>query len=399
MSPADDRPSLLSLPAIRALLVLSLLGFTGFFLTLSSLPLYAVSVGVPEAVAGLPATVLLGSTVITQLGVPRLLRAIGRPATLAVGLLALGAPSPLLLVRDDLWWLLVISAVRGIGFGILTVVSPLLATAAVPASRHGSAIGVYGLAVAVPNLVAIPVSVALTGSGRFDVVAWCALAPVLAVPLVGRFPDRQPAGALTGKADPGQRSPATTALPWPRLAAVLGLLLSVTLAGGGLLAILPVQVDPGLASVALVVLGLVAAAVRWGAGVLSDRRPMAPLLLSGAVSGAVGLGLVALGVTQASAGSTSAVLVLVGAGVFGISYGAVQNLTIIGAFRLAGPERQTTASAAWNATYDAGTAVGALVVGATAAALDFTTALLACAAFVVAMTTPAVLVARGHRPR
>lgn len=394
MSSADDAPSLLSLPPIRALLVLSLLGFTGFFLTLSSLPLYAVSVGVPEAVAGLPATVLLASTVITQLGVPGLLRAAGRPTTLAIGLVALGAPSPLLLVRDDLWWLLLISAVRGIGFGVLTVVSPLLATAAVPAGRHGSAIGLYGLAVAVPNLVAIPASVALTGTGRFDVVAWCALAPVLALPLVRRFPD--PVARSAGPTTAGGRTAAP--LPWARMAAVLGLLLSVTLAGGGLLAILPVQIDPGLASVALVVLGLVAALVRWAAGVLSDRRPMAPLLLGGAACGAIGLALVALGVSRPP-GAASVALVLIGAGVFGISYGSVQNLTILGAFRLAGPDRQTTASAAWNATYDTGTAIGALVVGAMAASLSFSTAVLACAAFVVALTTPAVLVSRETRRR
>lgn len=389
MDSTDDRPALLSLPPIRALLVLSLLGFTGFFLTLSSLPLYAVSVGVPEALAGLPATVLLTATVLTQLGVPRLIAAVGRPATLAVGLLALGVPAPLLLVHDELWWLLTDSAVRGIGFGILTVLSPLLATAAVPANRHGAAIGLYGLAVAVPNLVAIPLSVALTGAGRFDVVAWCALAPVLALPLVGRFPDPGPTTDDRGSTVPAVDG--TDRFPRGRLAAVLVLLLTVTLAGGGMLAILPVQVDPGLASAALVIMGLVAALTRWAAGVLSDRRSMAPLLLLGSVCGAAGLAVVAGGVHS---GTATAALVLVGAAIFGVSYGAVQNLTLLGAFRLAGRSRETTASAAWNATYDAGTAIGALLVGATAASFGLAAALLACGVLVAAVTAPAVLVLR-----
>lgn len=400
MDQTDDRPALLSLPPIRALLVLTLFGFTGFFLTLSSLPLHAVSVGVPEALAGLPTTVLLAATVLTQLGVPRLMAAAGRPTTLAIGLVALGAPAPLLLVNDGLWWLLADSAIRGIGFGILTVLSPLLATAAVPPSRHGSAIGLYGLAVALPNLVAIPASVALTGAGRFDLVAWFAVAPLLALPLVGRFATPTAAARPGGDGAAAGAKPVDDSLPRGRLTAILALLLSVTLAGGGLLAILPVQVDPGLASAGLVVMGLVAALARWSVGVLSDRRPMAPLLLGGAVCGVLGLALVA-GAVHGDAADRSTgltvVLVLLGAAVFGVSYGAVQNLTLVGAFRLAGRSRETTVSAAWNATYDTGTAIGALLVGALAASFGLAVALVVCVVLVAAVTAPAVLASRRAR--
>src|SRR6476659_4380060 len=92
---------MLRIRGMPALLALALLGFTSFFLTLSSLPLWAVDQGVPEALAGLVTTVMLIATVACQLAVPAAVHRIGQPATLAVGLLALGAPTPLLLVSGQ----------------------------------------------------------------------------------------------------------------------------------------------------------------------------------------------------------------------------------------------------------------------------------------------------------
>ncbi|HJX42757.1 MAG TPA: MFS transporter, partial [Geodermatophilus sp.] len=60
-------------------------------------------------------------------------------------------------------------------------------------------------------------------------------------------------------------------------------------------------------------------------------------------------------------------VVLAGAAVFGAGYGAVQNLTLVAAFARAGEGGSTAASALWNASFDAGTAAGALALGLVAA--------------------------------
>jgi hypothetical protein len=57
--------------------------------------------------------------------------------------------------------------------------------------------------------------------------------------------------------------------------------------------------------------------------------------------------------------------VLVGATVFGIGYGATQNLTLVAA--LASTPQDNIASAVWNVGFDTGTALGAFAVGAVAA--------------------------------
>ena len=379
---------MLRIPGMPALVGMSLLGFTSFFLTLSALPVYAVDRGVPEALAGLVTTVMLMATVTAQLVVPAAVEKIGQRATLIIGLLALGAPTPLLLLSDQLWWLLAVSAVRGVGFAILTVLTPLVATQIAPPGSHGRAIGLYGLAVAVPNVVAVPAAVALTNAGHFPIVAVLAAIPLLAIPLAGRFPEPPP------RTD---RRSARSPLPTRKLAGILALLLALTLSGGGIFAILPVQLaDPAAVTLALLMLGVTSALARWRAGALADRAGPARLLPACAAIGVVGLILLALGVSRT--GLASGVLVVLGTAVFGIAYGGAQNLTLLLSFDLAGSDRRAGASAAWNATYDAGTAIGALLIGAIAAGSSLSAAMLGCAALVVVTAVTAVSGARRAKP-
>jgi len=69
----------------------------------------------------------------------------------------------------------------------------------------------------------------------------------------------------------------------------------------------------------------------------------------------------------------------------------VQNLSLVNAFARAGPGRESAASAVWNAGYDAGTGLGALIVGAiSASVIGFPGTLAGCAG-VIALTFPLAL--------
>src|SRR6185295_8669574 len=96
-SSSSVESSLWRLRTVRELVLLTLLGFTGFSATLASLPWWAVHGGASPSAAGLVTTVMLGVTVVVQFLVPAVERRLGTGRTLAVGLLALGAPSPLYL--------------------------------------------------------------------------------------------------------------------------------------------------------------------------------------------------------------------------------------------------------------------------------------------------------------
>jgi predicted MFS family arabinose efflux permease len=336
----------------------SALGFSGYWLTLASLPVYAVGGGTSEVVAGSVTAVFLVVTIAVQSVVPALTERFGATRVLVAGLLALGLPSPLYAVDDGLGWLLWISAVRGIGFAILTVLGSVLAGRIVPPERRGEAVGLYGLSVAVPNLVAVPAGVALVLHGQAGWMAWLAALPVLAVPFVP--------GLVRGARSDDDEVPAEGAGRRAALRAVApsAVLFVATLAGGGVITYLPIERPSGaLASTALLVVGAAGALVRWPSGVLADRMGTRLLLPGSLLCCVLGLLGVAGGLRAGDP------LVLAGAALFGVGFGAVQNLTLVSAFARAGAGGATAAGAVWNAMFDAGTATGALGLGVVAAAL------------------------------
>jgi predicted MFS family arabinose efflux permease len=363
---AEQRGSLWRLPAVKSLFALNALGFLSYSLLLSGLPAHAAALGYGLTAAGSVTTVFLVATVLCQGLVPALVHRFGLGPVLFAGLLALGLPSPLYLLAEDVRWFAVVSAVRGLGFAVLTVLGSTVAAQAVPPERRGESIGIYGLAIAVPTIVAVPGGAALTLAGHFGWVAALSTAPVLAC---GFLPGL--VRAVGERAEPG-RGGAGSRAAVRASAAPSVLLLVITLAGGGFFTFLPIErPDGSLAAVALLLYGLTSALGRWQAGVLVDRLG-ARLLLPGSVAaGVVGLLLVALGLV--TEGGPGVAAVLAGALALGLAYGAVQNLTLVLALARAGDGPTATVSAVWNACYDTGTAIGALAVGAVAAGLGLPT--------------------------
>ncbi|MGY1631673.1 MFS transporter [Geodermatophilus sp. SYSU D01186] len=375
---AEVRTSLWRLPAMRALIGATALGFASYCLTLASLPTYAVTGGAGAGTAGVVTAVFLVVTIAVQSVVPALTERFGIGPVLAAGLVALGAPSPLYVLDDGLAWLSAISVVRGAGFGVLTVLGATLAAQVAPVERRGESIGLYGLAIAVPNLVAVPAGVALVLDGHVAWLAWLAASPVLALPLVPLLARSVRLEATAGRSS---RAAALAAL------APSGVLLVVTLAGGGLVTFLPIERPEGaVATAALLVFGITGAITRWRAGLLADRLGPRLLMPLGLLLCAAGLAVVALGLVAGDA------VVLVGAGVFGAGFGAVQNLTLVTAFARAGEGGATAASAMWNASFDVGTAAGALALGVVATGLGLPWTYVVVSVALVA-TLPVALVA------
>src|SRR4051794_25563496 len=194
--------SLIRSRGMQALIGVTALGFASFCLTLASLPVYAVAGGAAVSSAGVVTTVFLVVTIAGQSAVPALTARFGTGPVLVGGLLAMGVPTPFYVLDDGIWSICLLSAVRGVGFAVLTVLGATLAAQVAPPERRGESIGLYGLAIAIPHLVAIPAGVALVLAGHIGWLSWLAAAPVLGVFLVpvlvrsvGPQPDRGPAGS------------------------------------------------------------------------------------------------------------------------------------------------------------------------------------------------------------
>jgi predicted MFS family arabinose efflux permease len=277
-------------------------------------------------------------------------------------------------VSDALGWALGMSAVRGVGFGILTVTGSAVVADLVPVTRRGEAIGFYGLGIALPNLVLLPASVPLAENVGYWLVFGIGALPVLGIPAalaLGRTLD----GAGGGDGPP----PARQVTPWSRTGGVVAaavVLLAATLSGGALMTFLPqLTGSSSVAFVALLVLGLVAAAGRWRIGKVADRLGADRLLLPLLLTVVAGLLLAALALAQ-DGGHARTWLLLVAVVVVGIGYGTLQNLTLVVALSRVVPGDHGRASAIWNVGFDGGTALGAVLFGFVATNASFSIAFL-----------------------
>ncbi|WP_341350331.1 MULTISPECIES: MFS transporter [Mycobacterium] len=344
-------------PGMPALLGAAALGFTGFALLLPAAPMWAVHIGADHLGAGLVNTVLMGCTVIAQLLVGRLLRRVGWPVTLAVGLVLLGAPAVVHMFAHSLWAVLLLAALRGFGFGILTVCAVDGIAGLVPPERRGAAIGAYGLSIAAPQFVFVPLAPWLAEHIGFESVFLLAAAPLVAVPLalIRTHPVPRP------PAPSGEHLPATRRLVNPIAALVV-----ITAAGGAVTTFAPQFGSAEMAFGALLGLTGTAAVSRWWIGGVADRygpvRFIAPML----GVGALGLVAIALGLAD-----HRAVVVIAGSVLVGAAFGGLQSLTLVQAFAAAGEHARGAVSVAWNVGFDAGTGLGSLAVGAVATAFSF----------------------------
>lgn len=378
-------------PGVPPLLVMTCAGFSSYALLLTVAPLWVVEGGATTAGSGLVNGVLLLFTVLTQLLVPRALLSFGWGPVLTVGLALLGVPGVLLSFSDGLGVVLALSAVRGVGFGVLTVTGSAAVAGLVGVHRRGEAIGAYGLAVGVPSLVLLPAGPWIAENLGYWVVFTLSALPLAGIPAALRLasalrvsaPDLHAGSA----APPDPRDPVSAA--YGRLLRPMLLLLAVTLAGGAVITFTPQMVDSAsVAAGGLFLMGLSAALSRWRVGVFADRygaqRFLVPLVpLTG-----VAMALVSWSVADSDRVRVSAFLIAML--LIGLCYGALQNLTLLISFTAVSRRHHNLASAVWNVGFDAGTALGSVTVGIIAELTSFATAFLVAGAIAVA-TLPLAL--------
>lgn len=372
-----------------ALIGMVVSGFAGYSLLMPTAPLWAARGGADEAGTGLVTGVFMLCTVLSQLCVPAALRRFGWTPVLVAGLFLLGAPSALHLLSDGLGWILALAAVRGMGFAVLTVCGSGAVAELVEPARRGRAIGAFGLGIAAPQVVLLPVApwlAAHLGYGFVFVLGAVPLVGILFAAPLGRRIDALPA----------HPDPAADAHHGVRRYLGLGppvlLLLGVTLAGGALITFVPqLDVSPALVMAGLLLLTGLAALVRWGVGHLADRFGARRLLWPFVVLTAGGMAAIAAAV---AADPVQPALLLVGMGMVGMAYGGLQNLTMAVSFEAVERRDQVVASAVWNIGFDLGTGIGAVIVGAVATAAGFPPAFLFAAALAVFTLPLALALAR-----
>ncbi|MEG3615257.1 MFS transporter [Isoptericola haloaureus] len=370
--------------------------FAGFAPLLSVVPLWAADGGAGSGGVGATTGVLMGTTVAVQLAMPRLLRVLTLRRASVVGALLLGAPTFAYLLSSDVAWVLAVSAVRGVGFGMFVVAGSALVAELVPPERRGRSLGAYGVAIGVPQALLLPIGVWAAEQLGFAVVfvATGGVGVLGAVVLLGiresgRTADTDDAPAPVA-ADPPEP------VRYRTLAGSGVLLLVASVAFGGATSFVPLAFSAGTASAVLLAVSVTMTVGRWWAGVRADSEGVGgllPLAIGACAVGTLGIAL--------AAGALDGGLALVAASaaglLYGLGFGALQNDTLVLMFRDAGPGGTGTASAAWNIAYDGGTGAGSLGVGFVAQGVGVSAGLGVAALPLLAVLPHAVRRARAAR--
>jgi predicted MFS family arabinose efflux permease len=358
---------------MAGLLAVTLCGFTSYAIEMTTAPLWAARGGASPTQAGLVTGLLMLATVCAQMTVPAQIDRIGLNGAMAVGLVFLGGGSLLYLASDALAPVLVVSALRGLGFATLTVGCSTALARLAPPNRLGEATGIYGLFVALPNVLGLPAGVWIAEHVGFPVVFGIGALPLLAIPVALR--------TLQGAGGEARAAGYDRAL-LRHLAGPCLTLFVVTIAGGALMTFVPLT--PGLGSwvsLSLLVFGVTGALGRWRVGTLVDR--VGPDRLAVPFLAITMLGM--LCVAAAAHWSGAAWLLVVGGLVAGVGYGATQNSTLVAAMSRVPRHQQPSASALWNGGFDLGTGVGGAAAGALIGATGFGTGYAASAALILLM--------------
>ena len=360
----------------RPVILLTFVAFAalfGFQLLLSVVPLYADRAGGGSSGAGLATAAFMLSTVLTQIQMPRILGRYGYRRTLAAGLLFLGVPALFYAYARTLAPILAVTLVRGVGFGVVTVVFAALIVELAPPHRRGEALGLLGVAITLPTIFCNALGLWLAGGYGFGVVFLLGgIAPLLGLGMILWIRSASPSTKEEEESSAGFFA----GLGRAHLRRIFLLFAATTMAAGVVLTFLPLAV-PGSgifsAASALLVIGVTTTASRWWAGRFGDRRDARLLLAPGLIACAIGMICLPLG----------GVILLFGAVIFGVGFGLLQNATLILMMGRVSKSEYGLGSTLWNAAFDAGTGVGAFSFGFVISAVGFSWSFSICSALLV----------------
>lgn len=319
----------------------------------------------------------MAATVLTQIFTPAALRKIGYNPVMVFSAFMLGVPAIGYMIGVEPLPVLLVSALRGIGFGALTVAESALVAELVPVRFLGKASGMLGVFLGLSQMLFLPIGLAIGNRWNYDIVyvlgaviALIAAVMCLRIPNLKAAPKQEP-----GRYDYPEEQKAPRVAAWKLVLIPALAVTSLSMTFGAVSSFLPaavIQLDPVLGAVIggliLSVTGGSAMVFRYLAGAIADRRGMpGATMIPAQVFAFAGVVLIAVTIYQ----SWSVWLLMIGAVMFGGGFGMVQNEALLSMFFRLPRSRVSEASAVWNISYDAGTGLGSFVLGIVAASLAY----------------------------
>ena len=338
--PAPDRPPLWTRDYILTT-VGTFSFFASFMYLLSVLPDYVDEIGGAEWQVGL---VVGGFGLLPLLIRPHVGRWCDegkRLRLMRLGTVVFAVALFLMVFSQDVWSLLALRLVQGIGMALWPTPATSLAAELIPASRRGEGLGFYTMAASGAQITMPALGVVIADSWGFDAVFIVAAATSLAT-LVFTVGVQEPRGAPAG---PGPR-----ATLFPRGALFpMGIFLTFTFAWSAAATFLPLlgkERDLGNVGLFFLVMGVMTVLARPTAGRISDRVGRVRIALLGLIVAAAGM----LILTQAQ---NSTEMLLSGA-VAGLGFAAVHTTMLALSIDRVGAGQRGGATAIFQVAWDLG---------------------------------------------
>ena len=366
----------------RAVLFASAPGFAGMFILFAVLPVLG-SQSLGAVGAGLATTAFMVTTVATQIFVPTMLARFRPGPLFAASLILLGLPAIAYLFNLSEAMFLAVTAIRGIGFGLITIVSVSLAAHYADRARQGAAQGFLGLVTSLSGVATPGIGLwLLENTARSVPLILGVVIPLLGLVFLGPIFRASP-HPVSHRHDPAQgtRPPVSAWLFLP-----VFVFLPSAIVYGALYTFLPLE--SAVAPIALIAVGAGYVLGRSTGGRLVDRWSMSTVLIPATLIGAAAiaiLGLVPYDIVDIAM-----------AAILGATIGAGGTAALTGMLHLVEPSRFGLVSMSWNMTFDAGILLSGILIGVVIASAGFTVAMtvlavwLAVAALVAVATLPQV---------
>lgn len=358
-----------------------LLLFTGFYLTLPTMPLFVKQLGGSETQVGLAAGVFTLTAVIFRPWVGGLVDRYGRRSFMLWGLLVFVICMYLYNGIGVIAMLLALRALHGASWALSTTAVSTAVTDIIPASRRGEGMGWFGMAMTIAMAIGPMLGVWVLEQGSFHglfLLAAVFSAAALALAFFTRIPFQATAGPRKIVLFEKSVLPLTLALFF------------AAVSYGGITTFLPLfGASIGVnAGTFFLVYAVALTLVRPVAGKLADRMGEAYVILPALVVTA--LALVVLSLTSGLPGIVASAIL------YGIGFGSAQPALQAANLRLAPPDKRGVASASFLTAFDLGIGLGAIVLGAVSQYAGYGTLFIVCA---VSVAVSAVVFLLFVKPR
>lgn len=347
-----------------AIVVMAFLFFLCIQLLTAGFPAYITDIKNNPTQAGLMTTVFMISAIITRPVIGYLIHKVNMTVLNLAGLAFIGITIGFSFSQESVSLLLLLRALHGIGFGILSTVLSTMATNIIPTKRLGEGIGYYGLATSVGTSIAPMLALSILQFYSYNMMILLSVLLTIVTFIISIF-----VKSAKRTTSPKHEKKITFKEYAFDKKAFLPCMLTIffTISLGGVISFLrelgrEANIG-GSVSFFFLVLTVMMVIVRPLSGRLFDSYGHKVIIYPGAISAIIGLFLLSI---------TENTFTLLIAGLFyGIAYGIVTPTLQAIAVKSVVKEKQGTANAMYFSGMDLGMAIGSTGLGALATATNF----------------------------